>query len=1561
MMRSKVYWGALVVAAFVAGGCAEERAPINRVQANALDKSFFVGKNLVSPEDDPEFYAAATVIDVPYGVNHGLFSGQAGGLKRLKWEITEDKLIARATYETYDGVDGRGSKRTNNGEVIAAFPITAHFDIKRSYNPSTGEELNVIEENTTDRPWNERQYFRADWSTNLITSSIWWDPLAQNAVFGDSGYTAEPLAYYVNDPGNPDAPVFATSEGYFDVTQKIFVTPMTLTRDGQTVPTCFWPGHFTGGTFETGVCESSEIKVRMSFLKLKSPGDIGYQEYEPKNWDGARMSAFGAFTVDRKGYDNHFGIIDDKWYRFVQRYNIWAESFAKAADGSLIACATDYADGVDPNRDTDGDGTDDECASAGAGSVCNTIEHACTIPYARRQVKTVAWHHHMMDDDEVVVYWSERATEEWDTALRLAVQAARQVECRRTGGASVVGTPFEGKGDCETTFHVDMGQEVELRNVRALNSCWAEKGRRSPDCTAPSAVAAIEPVIAFCHNPVRPTDDAACGKPGLVTRVGDIRYHSINMWRTPENSSPWGFGPSWADPLTGEIIQSSINVYNSVTDRSAQSVIDKARWYAGELTSDQVTSGDYVRNWAGAKASPLAGDSFLMSPEEVDHRLKSLAHATETATNLQQPTGTFTQLSPNIGIDALRQQLIDNEAPPVVGGANRAEFDARIDAIKGTPIEAELVGPMWVEAVGIDPETPAAPDVLDVASPFRSLGFRNVLNFEEAVHKQLAKQGMCMYDNEAVEPSSVIAISNLLNRKFGAYDPAASPGAQSERIQKMWDYVRGKMHYGVLLHEMGHTIGERHNFTSSYDKFNYRPQYWQLRTGDGATKQRVTQRCTSPTTDPTGENCIGPRYYDPMTQAEIENSIYTWAQTTVMDYSGELTHDWLGLGVYDYAAARMFYGDVVDVRPDLAFTCDENESNVCVAETAAAREAFGLVDFPGGLVSQTVDVSGRTLHYSEWNDFFPLVAGCRAASSQDLDAPAWWDADRYGAWDAVFDAEVINNEVCERPATQFYQWRELRPDTVSDARRLGEDPQYFTPRRPVTRPDAAKRSFLRVPYSFQTDDRVDGWAPSTLTRDAGADVYEETLWFLHQYENGHIWRNFRNHRTAFSIVGAYQGDLTRYHVKLANFAQGLSILHDYYAREIAKNSGLSLATVLNLYEGEGGWMRDSAVAASVVFDHFMRVLTRPQTGPHRLFGGNMFMSSTDRIGTQDPRNFETIINIPNGTSLAGNDVTFGGRPLDSGFEYGRGYWAYDYVNQCGSYYEKTYVFDMLLSAYYRAPQAFFRTDGIDSRWQHSNFGNLFPDGIRRLMGAFLTEDWELFAPRVTATAGAPDLDQDRYPAKPLGWVSYVPAAGPEYCFPSAGNYVCTDTMNTPILPNSPESVALEPEVGYETQKFMALWAYVYQPESEVMDFTDMMRIWKVGDTVNPDLAGAYIQWTDPESGLNYYAKRYGDEVLLGKTYDKGIAAKMLQWANKLSAQAYVLDPTTPNDPITGAANYVRDASGNPIVAATASTAQGGACADNPNCVQLRKYRGLLDFMTDVAHSLGYDPPELPFN
>lgn len=79
-------------------GCAEEREPINRVQPNALSKTFFVN-DLADPSDDPEFFMRNTVVDVAAGAGaDGLFtSSDAQPVARVRFEITEQLLeIGRA-------------------------------------------------------------------------------------------------------------------------------------------------------------------------------------------------------------------------------------------------------------------------------------------------------------------------------------------------------------------------------------------------------------------------------------------------------------------------------------------------------------------------------------------------------------------------------------------------------------------------------------------------------------------------------------------------------------------------------------------------------------------------------------------------------------------------------------------------------------------------------------------------------------------------------------------------------------------------------------------------------------------------------------------------------------------------------------------------------------------------------------------------------------------------------------------------------------------------------------------------------------------------------------------------------------------------------------------------------------------------------------------------------------------------------------------------------------------------------------------------------------------------
>lgn len=365
----RAYLACAGLALVLLGGCAEERPPIDRVQPYALDKTFFVGQDFVGTDDDPEFWTQGTLIDVGYGASQGgLFtSTYAQPVARLRWQITEDMLIGRISYERIDGTDGRGinedgAERVQDGVIAVAFRILSHFDIMNAYNPTTGEELNIRNENMSDRPWYERKYMRVDWTRNLNMDSYDFDTLSLLGLYG--GLIYEPLAYDITDPHHPHAPLFDFKDGYFDVTNKAFVRPQEIDLSSfgwgiKSFPACFLDPDFLNGSGPAANCNPVEITIRHSFRRVVDT------DFEPKNIDGYRFSAFGAFNQERTGYARNYGMTDAQWRRLQARYNIWQRNHYYDNPEEMtghIACNTPEttAYGADANVDADNNGTADE-------------------------------------------------------------------------------------------------------------------------------------------------------------------------------------------------------------------------------------------------------------------------------------------------------------------------------------------------------------------------------------------------------------------------------------------------------------------------------------------------------------------------------------------------------------------------------------------------------------------------------------------------------------------------------------------------------------------------------------------------------------------------------------------------------------------------------------------------------------------------------------------------------------------------------------------------------------------------------------------------------------------------------------------------------------------------------------------------------------------------------------------------------------------------------------------------------------------------------------------------
>jgi hypothetical protein len=184
-----------------------------------------------------------------------------------------------------------------------------------------------------------------------------------------------------------------------------------------------------------------------------------------------------------------------------------------------------------------------------------------------------------------------------------------------------------------------------------------------------------------------------------------------------------------------------------------------------------------------------------------------------------------------------------------------------------------------------------------------------------------------------------------------------------------------------------------------------------------------------------------------------------------------------------------------------------------------------------------------------------------------------------------------------------------------------------------------------------------------------------------------------------------------------------------------------------------------------------------------------------------------------------------------------------------------------------------------------------------------------------------DPDAQKYPVSPMGWISWWPSNGPTTCFASNGKNVCSDYSDSGILnplakfangdPVDHDHMALiDPQIGWEVQKFLIAWTFSYIPANQKTLWTDMMHIYRLQNGVKPEF-DQRIEWQDPVSGHVYYARTYGMECLFGnpdaverngceldpvtmkpnggKWVQKGIGARVLEWANYLTANGYLTD------------------------------------------------------------------------
>lgn len=362
-------------------GCAQDVGLIDRVQANYVKKQDLAGV----------WYEMAIVTDMPSSAGFGFVGQQHFGGKdgKVLFDVQEKYLIVYPYAETVLGGDAKWNKKKVRkywdpalrsaahgrdvkdedfvevvvGNPTAIYPITSHFDIKRNYSASTGAQDNVLAENTTDRPWWQREYLRVDWLGNTLTSF----------EFPQGATKYSPVDYYVpqDEVSNPNRFYMDPDGGYFHFTRRLFGQPMST---GACSPYNLAPGD----------CAGAEFDVRVSYKRADSRHINDYETLPYPN--GGSQDRFGFFLAERFHFDEDYGLTYTGHDYKAARWNIWQHSkdFHLPVDDKgkaiEVPCLTNYDCAAPQVCDQQAFFTPGQC-KVGA-----------RIDYSRRRIRPIVYH-----------------------------------------------------------------------------------------------------------------------------------------------------------------------------------------------------------------------------------------------------------------------------------------------------------------------------------------------------------------------------------------------------------------------------------------------------------------------------------------------------------------------------------------------------------------------------------------------------------------------------------------------------------------------------------------------------------------------------------------------------------------------------------------------------------------------------------------------------------------------------------------------------------------------------------------------------------------------------------------------------------------------------------------------------------------------------------------------------------------------------------------------------------------------------------------------------------------
>ncbi len=911
-MNFKASWVPAMGLLLALAACQSTRPDRDWVQTNIVDKDLFTG----------EWYYIRTIVDHDYESwwmgYYGTFTGDASSgmelwnVERIRWVVDENYLYAHRADPLITGADEDEFDPDYRGGVVAAFPVTGHLDIIRSYNPVTGERLNVVTEDQNERPWYERQYMRVDWSQNTVTG-FYWNSLD---AFGSEGMITREATTFTCLEGS-DVPFedgagsevtlpvcreewlpqvrytdlefdaaygeYYTSELREDACRNPITGEVPETCDGTGLPYMFsfvnqeiWsPSYDAFGYLGYAPFSSVRVAVRNTFLR--SPESPSYESYLVTDtmWD-----RFGTIRLERptytggegedpvQGIEQLQGMTDLKDY-WGARHNMWVDY--RNASGDVIPVA--------------------ERTLRRTTYYLNAGFPKWLVPTAFRIVHD--WNLQFMR----AYYLNQGRALPADPAdydCRLVLGEAESLASAPPDSYSAfddiyaLGNPprFEGE-DCVLVLRVN---SADLPSGTYPDSVGTRIIERDAD-------GAIDPEL----SNVEPYGEM----------MGDFRFHFLSIIDTP-GAGFSGVSLPIMDIRTGELVSSNCNVTLDSIQGMQTSVLLSLGLTASLCADDDlIESGlcDYLNSLDQASLDEImTGEdvrAYFANLGKVELPVSPVVpEALNGPESAYNPSGTTSVLTAamheHMGAMAARAERLQGPEGEMLTFSDRVYDleDTRLESLiydnpETLALMAGKPGMEYADVHGMDPGSNA---VLDEISIFRA-PFAQQMVMDSARSERMSRH--FMYElNPFID--------------YGYMENAREFMAAGYNVRQVAMWIGQNVFYNVMLHEMGHSIGMEHNFGGSIDYKNYKECYWDIAEDHPWPAPDAF--------DPNPAGTFGSLSFDDtlrwsrdvklVDEARDNAGINKCQSTSIMDYSLDFLYDYdprNGIGTYDAAYVTFAY------------------------------------------------------------------------------------------------------------------------------------------------------------------------------------------------------------------------------------------------------------------------------------------------------------------------------------------------------------------------------------------------------------------------------------------------------------------------------------------------------------------------------------------------------------------------------------------------------------------------------------------------------------------------------